>query len=40
MSAASDLRLKRGFGPDGVKEFFVMTRDGDTIDGGIVAGPF
>lgn len=40
MSAASDVRLKRGFGANGVKEFFVMTRDGDTIDGGIVAGPF
>ena len=40
MSTASEVRLKKGFGPGKLKEFFVMTRDGDTIDGGIVAGPF
>lgn len=40
MGFGSDVRLLRGFGADGVKEFYVMTRDSDTIDGGIVGGPF
>ena len=29
----------QGFGPRGVKEYFAVQRDGDTL-GGIVAGPF
>ena len=31
--------IKRGFGPQGAKEYFVAQKDGDTRSG-IVAGPF
>ena len=31
--------LKRGFGKDRLKEYFVVQADGDTL-GGIVCGPF
>lgn len=35
----SELRILKGFGPGRVKEFFVVTQDGDTFEG-LVAGPF
>jgi hypothetical protein len=40
MSVVSEVQLRRGFGPGKLKEWFVMTRDGDTHNGGLVAGPF
>ena len=35
----TEYRIKRGFGANHTKEFFVVQADGDTL-GGIVAGPF
>jgi hypothetical protein len=34
-----EYQVKRGFGSNRVKEYFVAQADGDTL-GGIVAGPF
>jgi hypothetical protein len=31
--------VKRGFGPGGVKEYFVAQADGDTLQA-VIAGPF
>jgi hypothetical protein len=35
----TEYTVKRGFGREKTKEYFVAQRDGDTL-GGIVAGPF
>ncbi len=34
-----DHQIKRGFGLDGVKEYFVVEQDGDTM-GSVITGPF